>query len=297
MSKRFLIIKKKKQTNKLKRPGFRSRKYSSILVELSERKPAPGLSSIHYLFINFASKLLPITFITMHHQVITNFSIAHSCKMSQLQTLLRLRICPLQTQTLIFAVLIDDTTSMPELTNGLVENIPCTNKTQKIVLLIMLIMFVYFLKITRFFNTSSRSWQPITWNGNDKILEAEGPRADIWGQGPRAKKSKYPLLGKTFCDSLLWRNQYQNVIQNILMLKLKFYSNKYEGNLSYSYYGHVTVIIQWSHVKPVITTSCIVLQRVGLVLKSYKCSKTEVHWVLLKVLRNAPAKIQRKKQR
>ena len=30
-------------------------------------------------------------------------------------------------------------------------------------------------------------------------------------------------------------------------------------------------------------------------MKSYKCSKTEVHWVFAKVLRKAPAKIQRKK--
>ena len=30
-------------------------------------------------------------------------------------------------------------------------------------------------------------------------------------------------------------------------------------------------------------------------MKSYKCSKTEVHRVFAKVLRNAPAKIQRKK--
>ena len=32
-------------------------------------------------------------------------------------------------------------------------------------------------------------------------------------------------------------------------------------------------------------------------MKSYKCSKTEVHWVFAKVLRNAPAKIQRKKSK
>ena len=58
---------------KLKKPGFHSRKHSSIPVELWERKLAPGLSSIQYLFMNFASKLLPIAFITMHHQVITKF--------------------------------------------------------------------------------------------------------------------------------------------------------------------------------------------------------------------------------
>ena len=62
-----------KKAAKLKKPGFHSRKHSSIPVELWEKKPAPGLSSIQYLFMNFASKLLLITFITMHHQVITKF--------------------------------------------------------------------------------------------------------------------------------------------------------------------------------------------------------------------------------
>ena len=32
-------------------------------------------------------------------------------------------------------------------------------------------------------------------------------------------------------------------------------------------------------------------------MKSYKCSKREVHRVFAKVLRNAPAKIQRKKKK
>ena len=31
-------------------------------------------------------------------------------------------------------------------------------------------------------------------------------------------------------------------------------------------------------------------------MKSYKCSETEVHWLLAKALRNPPAKIQRKKK-
>ena len=57
----------------MKKPGFHSRKHSSIPVELRLRKPAPGLSSVQYLFMNFASKLLLITFITMYHQVITKF--------------------------------------------------------------------------------------------------------------------------------------------------------------------------------------------------------------------------------
>ena len=35
---------------------------------------------------------------------------------------------------------------------------------------------------------------------------------------------------------------------------------------------------------------------IDLVMKSYKCSKVKMHRVLAKVLRNAPEKIQRKKQ-
>ena len=40
-------------------------------------------------------------------------------------------------------------------------------------------MYVVFLKyiFVENFNTPSRSHQPIPWNCDDKILEAEGPRA------------------------------------------------------------------------------------------------------------------------
>ena len=62
----------------------------------------------------------------------------------------------------MLVVFIDVTMPMPELTNGYVENVPCTNKTLKIPLLIM---YVVFWKITTFFvknfSTSSRSYQPI----------------------------------------------------------------------------------------------------------------------------------------
>ena len=67
--------------------------------------------------------------------------------MPQFQTLIRSRDSPLNTQTLIFVVFIDTTVLMLELANDLVENIPCTNKTQTILLLIM---HVYFLKISTF---------------------------------------------------------------------------------------------------------------------------------------------------
>ena len=67
--------------------------------------------------------------------------------MPQFQTLIQSRDSPLNTQTLIFVVFVDATVSIPELTNDLVENMPCTNKTQTILLLIM---NVYFLKITTY---------------------------------------------------------------------------------------------------------------------------------------------------
>ena len=65
--------------------------------------------------------------------------------MSQFQTLIRSRDSPLNIQTLILVVFIDATMPMPELTNGLAANVPCTNKTRKILLLIM---HVVFLRIT-----------------------------------------------------------------------------------------------------------------------------------------------------
>ena len=67
--------------------------------------------------------------------------------MSHFQTLIRSRDSPLNIQTLILVVFIDGTMPMPELTNGLVLNLSCTNKTRKILLLIM---YVVFLKITTF---------------------------------------------------------------------------------------------------------------------------------------------------
>ena len=115
MSKWFHIIIK---TVKLKKPGFHSRKHSSIPVELWEREPVPGLTSIQYLFMNFASKLLLIKFVTMYHQVITKFFNCTCVWKSQFQTLIRSCDSPIKTQTLRFFVIIDDTTSMAKVTNG-----------------------------------------------------------------------------------------------------------------------------------------------------------------------------------
>ena len=102
--------------------------------------------------------------------------------MPQFQTLIQSRDSPLNTQTLIFVVFIDATASMPELTNDLVENIPCTNKTQTILLLIM---HVYFLKISTFLwiivilhpghNSLLLETVTIKFGGS----RGRGPRADI----------------------------------------------------------------------------------------------------------------------
>ena len=64
----------------------------------------------------------------------------------------------LLTHKLVFFVFIDATTLIPELTNGWVENVPITNKTQKILLFIICFAFfegnyIFFEKL----NTSSRS--------------------------------------------------------------------------------------------------------------------------------------------
>ena len=155
-----------KKTVKLKKPDYHSCKHSNLLVEL------------------------------------LNFSIAHACGMSQFEILITSRDSPLTTQTLIFVVFIDDTTSMPELTNRLVENIPCTNKTQKIILLITHVYFLKYIFVDNF-HASPRSWQPITGNCNKKIWGVEWPRADILGQGLSAGKKSSPCL---VCDSLLCRN-------------------------------------------------------------------------------------------
>ena len=75
------------------------------------------------------------------------FSVAHARRMSQFQALIRSRDSPLNIQTFVLVVFIDATIPMPEFTNGLAENVPCTNKTRKIFLLIT---YVVFLKITTF---------------------------------------------------------------------------------------------------------------------------------------------------
>ena len=99
---------------------------------------------------------------------------------------------------------------MPELTNDLVENIPCINKTQTILLLII---HVYFLKITTFLwvililhpgcNSLLLETVTIKFGGPRGRGTRTDTRVDIWGGGPMAEKNKYPLVGSIFCDSLL----------------------------------------------------------------------------------------------
>ena len=88
---------------------------------------------------------------------------------------------------------IDATASMLELTNDLVENIPCTNKTQTILLLKM---HVYFLKITTFLwiililhpgcNSILLETVTIKFGGPRGRGPRADIRADIWDGRPRA---------------------------------------------------------------------------------------------------------------
>ena len=106
-----------KKTVKLKKPDYHSCKHSNLLVGLLK------------------------------------FPIAHACGIYQFEILITSRDSP--PTTLIFVVFIDDTTSMPELTNHLVKNIPCTNKTHKIILLIAYGYFLKYIFVDNF-NTSPR---------------------------------------------------------------------------------------------------------------------------------------------
>ena len=54
---------------------------------------------------------------------------------------LRLLNSPLNIHSLIFIVLIDGAMAMSELKNGYLENVSCTNKTRKILLLICMLYF------------------------------------------------------------------------------------------------------------------------------------------------------------
>ena len=102
--------------------------------------------------------------------------------MSPFQTLIRSRDSPLNIQTLTI-VLIDAIMPMPELTNSYMENVPCTSKTRKILLLIM---YVVFLKITTFL------WRILILAPGHTSLFLE--TVTIKFMGPWAEKNKYPFF-------------------------------------------------------------------------------------------------------
>ena len=111
--------------------------------------------------------------------------------MPQFQTFIRSRDSALNIQSLILVVFIDATMSMLALTNGLMENVPCTNKTGKILLLIMYVVFLKYIFVENF-NTSSSHTSLFLETATIKFGGGLGPRAGIRGRGPRAKKNKYP---------------------------------------------------------------------------------------------------------
>ena len=80
--------------------------------------------------------------------------------MTQFQTFIRSRDSPVNIKSLILVVFIDATMPMLELTNGYVENVLCTIKTRKILLLIMYVVFLKYIFVENF-TTSSRPYQPI----------------------------------------------------------------------------------------------------------------------------------------
>ena len=105
--------------------------------------------------------------------------------MSQFQTLIRSRDNPLNIQFFISVVFIDATMPLPELTNGLVENVPCINKTRKILLLII---WVVFLKITTF------SWRILILHPGHTSLFLE--TVTIKFRGPRGRRPTYGAEGQ-----------------------------------------------------------------------------------------------------
>ena len=88
---------------------------------------------------------------------------------------------PLNIQILILVVFIDATKPIPKLANSQVENVPCKNKTQKVLLLIMYV-YVAFLKITTFlqiiFILHSGHTSLFLETVTIKILGTEEPRVE-----------------------------------------------------------------------------------------------------------------------
>ena len=101
--------------------------------------------------------------------------------MSQFQTLIRSRDSPLNMQTFVLVVFIDAIIPMPEFTNGLVENVPCTNKdTKNFSVDNVCGIFEDNYIFVENFNTSSQSYQPILETVTINLWDG-GSRTDIWG--------------------------------------------------------------------------------------------------------------------
>ena len=81
--------------------------------------------------------------------------------MSRFQTLIRSRDSPLNIKTLILVAFVDAAILMPELTNGYVENVTCTNKTKHSSVYNVCCIFEDNYIFVDNFSTSSRSYQPI----------------------------------------------------------------------------------------------------------------------------------------
>ena len=128
--------------------------------------------------------------------------------MCQFQTLIMSRDSPLNIQTLILIVFIDAIMPMPELTNSYMENVPCTSKTRKILLLIIyVVIFEDNYIFVENVNTSSRSYQPIPWNCNNKIYGTEGREKQIpafWSSPVSFVYSVYSVLFIPFLHEFIF---------------------------------------------------------------------------------------------
>ena len=139
-----------------------------------------------FSLIPFYELCLKITTYSIYRHASPSFSMAHARRMSQFQTLIRLRDSSLNTQTLIFVVFIDATIPWWKM---------CLVQTRHKKFFCLQCM-VHFFKVTTFL------WIILILHPSHTSLFREtviikfggGRGADIWGRGPRAEKNKYPLF-------------------------------------------------------------------------------------------------------
>ena len=143
--------------------------------------------------------------------------------MPQFQTFIRSRDSALNIQSLILVVFIDATMSMLALTNGLMENVPCTNKTGKILLLIMYIVFLKYIFVENF-NTSSSHTSLFLETATIKF--GGGARAKSRHTGPRAEgqEKQIPFI---FTEFIIFpgttSNHTQKNMFTLVMSRTTFY--------------------------------------------------------------------------